>query len=87
VTKSTGGGSIAKLQYISSIAATWRRHSQTKRLRQAGQSILIVDKNLHELADTADRIYVMQNGHVVWSGDGKSFEKDPGAQVYLGVPD
>jgi hypothetical protein len=29
----------------------------------------------------------MQNGHVVWSGDGKSFEKDPGAQVYLGVPD
>jgi branched-chain amino acid transport system ATP-binding protein len=58
-----------------------------RRLRDAGQSILIVDKNIDELGDMADRIYVMQNGHIVWSGDGKGFQSDPAVQLYLGVPD
>jgi branched-chain amino acid transport system ATP-binding protein len=42
-------------------------------LRSAGQSILIIDKNLDELCDVAGRFYVMQSGRVVWSGAAASF--------------
>ena len=59
--------------------------SCVRALRQEGQSILIVDKNLHQLTETADRIYVMQNGQVVWSGDGARFGADPAVESYLAV--
>jgi len=39
-----------------------------KRLKAAGQSMLIVDKNLHALLDLADRHVVIEKGHVVWAG-------------------
>jgi len=39
-----------------------------KRLKAAGQSMLIVDKNLHALLDLADRHVVIEKGHVVWTG-------------------
>jgi branched-chain amino acid transport system ATP-binding protein len=38
------------------------------RLRGIGQSILIVDKHLKKLQRLADRFYVLEKGHVVWSG-------------------
>lgn len=37
-------------------------------LKRAGQSILIVDKNVRSLARIADRHYVLEKGKVVWSG-------------------
>jgi len=38
-------------------------------LKHAGQSILIVDKNLRALTRLADRHYVIERGRVRWSGD------------------
>lgn len=37
-------------------------------LKERGQAILVVDSNLKELLATADRVYVLEKGKVVWSG-------------------
>ena len=38
------------------------------RLKQLGLSILLIDKNLDELAPLTDRTYVMEKGRIVWEG-------------------
>jgi branched-chain amino acid transport system ATP-binding protein len=55
-------------------------------LRAAGQSILIIDKNLEQLCEVAGRIHVMQSGRIVWSGDASKFEGDAAAQAFMGIP-
>jgi len=47
-----------------------------KRLKAAGQSMLIVDKNLHALLDLADRHVVIEKGHVVWAGSSAELAAD-----------
>jgi branched-chain amino acid transport system ATP-binding protein len=37
-------------------------------LKEAGLSILLIDKNLDELAPLADRTYIMEKGRIVWEG-------------------
>ncbi len=37
-------------------------------LKNRGQSILVIDKNLNALMQLADRHYIMEKGEVVWSG-------------------
>jgi branched-chain amino acid transport system ATP-binding protein len=37
-------------------------------LKDAGLSILLIDKNLDELAPLADRTYIMEKGRMVWEG-------------------
>ncbi|MDA1308814.1 MAG: ABC transporter ATP-binding protein [Proteobacteria bacterium] len=39
-----------------------------ERLKQDGQAILIIDKNVEDLARIADRHYVIEKGRVVWAG-------------------
>jgi branched-chain amino acid transport system ATP-binding protein len=39
------------------------------KLKQTGQSILLIDKNLKALTRLADRHYVIERGRVRWSGD------------------
>src|SRR2546427_371432 len=39
-----------------------------QRLKDLGHSILLIDKNLDELAHLADRSYIMEKGRVVWQG-------------------
>ena len=39
-----------------------------ERLKQDGQAILVIDKNVEDLTRIADRHYVMEKGQVVWSG-------------------
>jgi branched-chain amino acid transport system ATP-binding protein len=39
-----------------------------ERLKSAGQAILVIDKNVEDLARIADRHYVIEKGQVVWSG-------------------
>ncbi len=39
------------------------------KLKEAGQSILLIDKNLRVLTRLADRHYVIERGRVRWSGD------------------
>jgi branched-chain amino acid transport system ATP-binding protein len=39
-----------------------------QRLKDLGQSILLIDKNLDELASLADRVYIMEKGRIAWQG-------------------
>jgi len=57
-----------------------------KRLKQEGQSILIVDKHLEALLCFADRHVVIEKGHVVWTGTSAALAADPSIrQRYLQV--
>jgi branched-chain amino acid transport system ATP-binding protein len=39
-----------------------------KSLKDSGLSILLIDKNLDELAPLADRTYIMEKGRIAWEG-------------------
>jgi len=55
-------------------------------LKAMGQSILVIDKNLRQLLDVADRHYVLEKGRVVWSGSSGELAADTAVQHrYLGV--
>ena len=55
-------------------------------LKQQGQSILIVDKNLSTLLQVADRYYLMEKGEIVCSGASSELAADTRLQErYLGV--
>ncbi|MGD9921460.1 MAG: ATP-binding cassette domain-containing protein, partial [Pseudorhodoplanes sp.] len=57
-----------------------------KRLKQAGLSILLIDKNLAELLELASRHYILDKGEVVWSGSSAALAADSAlAQTYLGL--
>ena len=57
-----------------------------ERLKQKGQSILIVDKHLKALLRFADRHVVIEKGHVVWTGTSAALAADPSIrQRYLQV--
>jgi len=61
-------------------------YARLERLRGAGLSILIVDRDLRELNRVADRHYVLEKGRVAWSGTPQQFAADPGLRErYLGV--
>jgi branched-chain amino acid transport system ATP-binding protein len=55
-------------------------------LKETGQSIFVIDRNVEALMRIADRHYIMEKGIIVWSGD--SAELSANAQLrhrYLGV--
>jgi branched-chain amino acid transport system ATP-binding protein len=55
-------------------------------LKQQGQAILVIDKNLHGLTRIADRHYLIEKGKVVWHGDSASLRQQGNVlQRYLGV--
>lgn len=57
-----------------------------REIRATGLSILIVDKNLHDLLHLADVNYVIQRGKVVWSGTSDALRADKEVQAtYLGL--
>ncbi len=56
------------------------------RLKAAGQSILIIDKNVAALVALAQRHYILEKGRVVWSGGSAALKADVAMQHrYLGV--
>ncbi|QCO02187.1 ABC transporter ATP-binding protein [Azospirillum argentinense] len=56
------------------------------RLKDEGQAILVVDKNVHALAALADRHHVIEKGRLVWSGSSAALLADPTLKErYLGV--
>jgi branched-chain amino acid transport system ATP-binding protein len=56
------------------------------RLRAAGQSILVIDKNVAALTRIADRHYVIERGRVVWSGTSAQLAGAPEIQHrHLGI--
>jgi len=51
-----------------------------------GMSILVVDKNLHDLMRIADQHFIIQRGQVVWEGSSMDLETDATARkTYLGL--
>ena len=55
-------------------------------LKQAGQSILVIDKNVEALTRIADRHYILEKGRIAWSGDSAALRADAGLRGrYLGV--
>jgi len=56
------------------------------RLKQDGQSILVIDKNVEALTRIADRHYLIERGRVVWSGTSAELAAAPDIQHrYLGI--
>jgi branched-chain amino acid transport system ATP-binding protein len=56
------------------------------RLRQAGQTILVVDKYVKRLIRLADRHSIVERGQVVWRGDSAALAADHGVwHRHLGV--
>ncbi len=55
-------------------------------LKRAGQSILVIDKNVKALIEIADRHYVIERGRVTWSGTSRELAATPEVQHrYLGI--
>jgi branched-chain amino acid transport system ATP-binding protein len=57
-----------------------------KSLKDSGLSILLIDKNLDELAPLADRTYIMEKGRMIWEGStAELIETEDLRLRYLGV--
>ena len=55
-------------------------------LKSRGQAILVIDKNVRDLARIADRHLIIEKGRIVWTGTSAALLADPGlAERYLGV--
>jgi branched-chain amino acid transport system ATP-binding protein len=56
------------------------------RLKQSGLAILVIDKNVQTLIQTADRHFLLERGRVVWKGSSAELSAAPDVQHrYLGV--
>ena len=57
-----------------------------RQLKELGHSILLIDKNLDELAPLADRTYIMEKGRMVWEGPIAALTSTEDLRIrYLGV--
>jgi branched-chain amino acid transport system ATP-binding protein len=57
-----------------------------RRLKQEGMTILLVEQNVREALDLADRGYVIQTGRIVGEGGGKELlARDTFRQAFLGI--
>jgi branched-chain amino acid transport system ATP-binding protein len=55
-------------------------------LKERGQSILVIDKNIGALTEIGDQHFVMEKGRVVWQGDSAALIGDKEIQhKYLGL--
>lgn len=61
----------------------WRRLEQ---LKESGLTILLIDKNIDEMAPIADRHFIIEKGQVVWQGDSDALTEDAELKArYLGI--
>jgi len=57
-----------------------------KQLREQGITIFLVEQNVRQTLETADRAYVLDNGEIVLEGKGKDLLKDEQVKkAYLGL--
>jgi branched-chain amino acid transport system ATP-binding protein len=60
--------------------------SAIRSLKERGTAILIVDKNVADVAEVAERMYVLEKGRLAWSGAPADLSKNEELQQrYLGV--
>jgi branched-chain amino acid transport system ATP-binding protein len=61
----------------------WRRLEQ---LKESGLTILLIDKNIDEMAPIADRHFIIEKGQVAWEGDSDALTGDAELKArYLGI--
>jgi branched-chain amino acid transport system ATP-binding protein len=61
----------------------WRRLEQ---LKESGLTILLIDKNIDEMAPIADRHFIIEKGQVAWEGDSDALSRDAELKArYLGI--
>ena len=57
-----------------------------KQLRNEGISIFLIEQNVQQTLEIADRAYVMENGHIVMEGESRELlELDLIKKAYLGL--
>ena len=57
-----------------------------KHLREQGITVFLVEQNVRHTLETADRAYVLENGHIVLEGKGKDLlQDDLVKKAYLGL--
>ena len=57
-----------------------------ERVKAAGQSILIIDKNVRALTRIADTHYILEKGRIVWKGSSAELAAHEDVQHrYLGI--
>jgi len=57
-----------------------------KRLREEGITVFVVEQNVRQTLEVADRAYVLENGQIVLEGKGKDLLQDEQVKTaYLGV--
>ncbi len=54
-----------------------------RRLKDEGLSVIIVEQNAETALSVADRVYVLDRGHLAWSGSAASLRDDPGQRRAL----
>jgi len=55
-------------------------------LKRQGRTILLVEQNVHQALDVADRAYVLETGRIMLDGPAETLRQDPKVeQSYLGV--
>ena len=58
----------------------------SRELAQQGRTIVVVEQNVVAALSFADRVYVLNNGHVVWTGTPAELHADPAImKSHLGV--
>jgi len=58
----------------------------SRELAQQGRTIVVVEQNVAAALSFADRVYVLNNGHVVWTGTPEELHADPAVmKSHLGV--
>lgn len=61
----------------------WGRLEQ---LKQSGLTILLIDRNIDEFADIADRHFIVEKDQVVWQGSSDELTADTELKArYLGI--
>lgn len=61
----------------------WRSITE---LKDNHQSILLIDKNLDALLQIGDRHYIVEKGHIAWTGNSDELAADEALQLkYLGI--
>lgn len=60
--------------------------STIKKINEQGKTVFIVEQNIPQIAELADRIYVMEEGQISFEGDkDKAYSDENLKQVFLGM--
>ncbi|MHC1744798.1 MAG: ABC transporter ATP-binding protein [Syntrophobacteraceae bacterium] len=55
-------------------------------LKEAGQAILVIDKNVRAMSEVADRHYILEKGRIVWTGSSRELHESTAVRLrHLGV--